>query len=866
MRHCTEGRALHAAVLLAAGVLMSFVRPASAQNFRVIDPAGGAGKAPHEWAPFSHWDLREMPGCAVPWTRGIAPTPDLDGNGVADEANDQNIAQATFAAAFDRWDAVTPNELDFNNIFIGIPAGGAVLDDWNTISFGVLPVATNGVTSSWIVPSSGVIVEADIELNSSPDSIPFDGRRKWVIRAHGSVLDNDTDSIPQGNWPNGVGDTDWNGNNRQEYEVDLGKTSTHEIGHFLGLDHIFPLGGASNNHLNALMEEFNWSGIGDHGGGWTNIVLKNPDTDGMNFLYCPDLGDAPDPWMGVFNQYPTLVHIPLMGRTLNGIVLDAIGEGAEHILGIKQRQPARNWTYEWLAHPINGDVDSECEANIVDIDPLDDGVKWYPNPPIWGRTMTVVEFIRYASDNVGNAHDYFASPMYANAWLDVNQNCIWEEHFLHVPVVVAPPIGINNVFLTAAAGAIALPHFVDQSKAVWLRCRLDWGEDVGSAANIDGTLAGPAGAAQFGEVEDYPFYCRNRYHQIWFCNPFPFPIPGFAMVVVGAPDPSDQTFSAVVDGNDCPTGINPAPNIAYAVTQDETVIDFPVPTSIPPFTYAHFGRCRPPVPPPVPQTTARCHVVTEETPAGTPANLVPDQYKVPTVNCAYRGYSPGDPEYGKVLFTVGAVDAGSGGWIGGPDPVTREWEDTLRVTVGYRVSPSLVPLSGLSPCDPYYSTLTLTSVGTGMVTPQDAFEFTLDVPDDVPHGHHVILEVQTSWSTSPIVSNEIIEFPDPMGEPTDVDATPRPRQLALENYPNPFNPSTTIRYALPAPAKVTLAVYDVSGRLVRTIVRDVARPAGVFEAMWDGTDSSGQPVASGVYFYRLQAGPESLTRKAVLLK
>jgi len=93
-----------------------------------------------------------------------------------------------------------------------------------------------------------------------------------------------------------------------------------------------------------------------------------------------------------------------------------------------------------------------------------------------------------------------------------------------------------------------------------------------------------------------------------------------------------------------------------------------------------------------------------------------------------------------------------------------------------------------------------------------------------------------------------------------------PRQLALENYPNPFNPSTTIRYSLPKAENVTLQVFDVGGRLVRTLVRGVKKPAGAFEVQWNGTDAAGRPVASGVYFYRLTAGTETLTHKAVLLK
>jgi hypothetical protein len=258
--------------------------------------------------------------------------------------------------------------------------------------------------------------------------------------------------------------------------------------------------------------------------------------------------------------------------------------------------------------------------------------------------------------------------------------------------------------------------------------------------------------------------------------------------------------------------------------------------------------------------------VTEVVPAGTPAQFVPPYLRIPTVNCAYRTYQPGQPSYGNITFTVGAVDFENGGWIDGPDSLTREWDDTLRVDVRYRVSSNQVPLASLSPCNPIYSSLPLTTVGSGMVTPEDAFEFSLSIPGDAPAGSYVILEVDSRWSTNGIVNHQIIEFPRPFNPPTGADDTPRPSRLALENYPNPFNPTTIIRSALPEPAAVTLEVFDVAGRLVQTLVRGKKRPAGVFEAEWNGTDSAGRPVSSGVYFYRLHAGTESLTRKAVLLK
>jgi hypothetical protein len=86
-----------------------------------------------------------------------------------------------------------------------------------------------------------------------------------------------------------------------------------------------------------------------------------------------------------------------------------------------------------------------------------------------------------------------------------------------------------------------------------------------------------------------------------------------------------------------------------------------------------------------------------------------------------------------------------------------------------------------------------------------------------------------------------------------------------QNYPNPFNPSTMISFELPSRTHALLRVYDVRGTLVRTLV-DENLPAGPQTAVWDGADDHGAPAASGVYFYRLEAGPAPVTRRMVLLK
>lgn len=101
--------------------------------------------------------------------------------------------------------------------------------------------------------------------------------------------------------------------------------------------------------------------------------------------------------------------------------------------------------------------------------------------------------------------------------------------------------------------------------------------------------------------------------------------------------------------------------------------------------------------------------------------------------------------------------------------------------------------------------------------------------------------------------------------PTSATPPARAAVLSLENTPNPFNPSTTIRFELARDADALLVVYDASGARVTTLHAG-RLPAGTHEARWNGTDARGERVSSGVYFCRLAAGGDVLTRKLVLLK
>jgi len=87
----------------------------------------------------------------------------------------------------------------------------------------------------------------------------------------------------------------------------------------------------------------------------------------------------------------------------------------------------------------------------------------------------------------------------------------------------------------------------------------------------------------------------------------------------------------------------------------------------------------------------------------------------------------------------------------------------------------------------------------------------------------------------------------------------------LSNYPNPFNPSTIIEFALETRQPVNLAVYNINGQRIRQLA-DREFEAGTHSLNWDGRDESGEPVATGVYFYRFKAGDNVQSKKMVLLK
>jgi hypothetical protein len=186
--------------------------------------------------------------------------------------------------------------------------------------------------------------------------------------------------------------------------------------------------------------------------------------------------------------------------------------------------------------------------------------------------------------------------------------------------------------------------------------------------------------------------------------------------------------------------------------------------------------------------------------------------------------------------------------------------------------------------------------GEAGAVPDD--ELAVDVSDD---GGATWVEVErvadavTEWTQVVVDLNQLIDFTDQVmfrfvgcdlntsslvdvsvddfsilaftPQATAVDDSPsRPAVVRLaQNHPNPFNPSTTIAFELPADSPVSLVVFALDGRRIATLIAS-EMTVGSHSVVWNGRDEKGQQVASGAYFYRLQAGTQMETRRMILIK
>ncbi len=122
--------------------------------------------------------------------------------------------------------------------------------------------------------------------------------------------------------------------------------------------------------------------------------------------------------------------------------------------------------------------------------------------------------------------------------------------------------------------------------------------------------------------------------------------------------------------------------------------------------------------------------------------------------------------------------------------------------------------------------------------------------------------IARAYSNGEIVGSDTSNF---TRTSVSIDHNYLPSKMALRNYPNPFNPITTIKYLLSRQYHVTLTIYDIMGCEIKTLVNDL-QPEGHYEAVWDGLDSQGKQISTGVYIAKLHTGDYSQGVKMVYLR
>lgn len=497
------------------------LKSTSTDDFRIYGPnfdlAGDyiSKMRPSDNPPFVHWDLREFPDCEVPWSISNN-VPDLNENGIRD-VEDLNAAFGAISDSFKTWEAVEPAALGFVETPKGVVERAIMMDGYNVLDWGTGggdDIQTHNFSTT---PGANVVAitagpnrfletqprgddqivgntitsgqNGTVETNASNQGSIGKGEALTGLffnNKNGVIIEADILFHPEDTSHNWTIGTENPGLGMYDIQV----TATHEIGHFIGIAH-------TPNTVTGDVPTMN----GSH---WppnlTKATLESSDKNAINFLYTPDLGDAPDPYIGSFNYYPSLVHSTNKGRTLNGVQLFIPAQGAEHLFGY---QPA-GYAYEWLGSVVEKEGDKpECEAKLVPEDEHDDGVKIIEGTLVPGDKIKIQVDVNIKNDGLHTGNRYL------NAWIDWNNDGDWlddGEKVIGTDVTaetVNPP-GTQIFTETKKRDyTITVPAHFKQNEWSWARFRLDYEEDSASATKIDTTLKQEKGAAQFGEVEDY---------------------------------------------------------------------------------------------------------------------------------------------------------------------------------------------------------------------------------------------------------------------------------------------------------------------------------------------------------------------------
>ncbi|MDH4038332.1 MAG: T9SS type A sorting domain-containing protein [Candidatus Krumholzibacteria bacterium] len=217
-----------------------------------------------------------------------------------------------------------------------------------------------------------------------------------------------------------------------------------------------------------------------------------------------------------------------------------------------------------------------------------------------------------------------------------------------------------------------------------------------------------------------------------------------------------------------------------------------------------------------------------------------------------------DGQFWSVLFVRASTAAPTTFWDSAPD--SGYSLDNLEPGVPASAAINAGVVSWSAPSDPDLAHFTvyganIDNFGSAVVVDNTPAEF-LDV-SGAPYAYYFITATDQAGNEG---------APAKVASPTGVGGTPERYILSVGNYPNPFNPQTTIRYTIPSAGIVTVAVYDALGAYVTTLVDHEARTPGAYTSEWHGRNAEGAAVASGVYFARINHGGTTQSRKMLLIK